>query len=170
MKSDVFKFFAVQRQIFGVCPHCANFFRLSDCRIFQYKKPAPDWLERIILEERRLQGIEDKLNEKETQLREKARERGRKLAVKAVRKIDSVFSPRKLNPDDAKVIFHPIDYVVFNGMKGKVAIKNIVLLDRKAGNANRRALQKSIERAVEREKYEWQTLRVQEDGKIKTEF
>jgi len=32
-----------------------------------------------------------------------------------------------------------------------------------------RALQKSIEKVVERENYEWQTLRVQEDGKIKVE-
>jgi len=32
-----------------------------------------------------------------------------------------------------------------------------------------RSLQKSIEKVVERENYEWQTLRVQEDGKIKVE-
>ncbi len=32
-----------------------------------------------------------------------------------------------------------------------------------------RALQKNIQKVVEREKYEWQTLRVQEDGKIKVE-
>jgi len=32
-----------------------------------------------------------------------------------------------------------------------------------------RALQRSIEKVVERENYEWQTLRVQEDGKIKEE-
>jgi len=32
-----------------------------------------------------------------------------------------------------------------------------------------RSLQRSIERVVERENYEWQTLRVREDGKIKVE-
>jgi len=32
-----------------------------------------------------------------------------------------------------------------------------------------RALQRSIEKVVEHENYEWQTLRVQEDGKIKAE-
>jgi hypothetical protein len=34
---------------------------------------------------------------------------------------------------------------------------------------NHRAIQKSIEKVVEGENYQWQTLRVQEDGKIKAE-
>ena len=46
---------------------------------------------------------------------------------------------------------------------------NIVLLDRETKEGNHRAIQKSIERVVEKESYEWQTLRVQEDGKIKVE-
>ncbi len=79
-----------------------------------------------------------------------------------------LFTPHKLNPDDAKVIFHPIDYVVFDGMK-KESIKNIILLDGEEKRTDHRILQKSIEKAVERENYEWQTLRVQEDGKIKAE-
>jgi len=44
---------------------------------------------------------------------------------------------------------------------------NIVLLDRETKEGNHRAIQKSIERVVEKESYEWQTLRVQENGKIK---
>jgi predicted Holliday junction resolvase-like endonuclease len=76
---------------------------------------------------------------------------------------------RKLNPDDAKVIFHPIHYIVFNGMKAPEPIKNIILLDRKEKGKDHRGLQRSIEKVVEHENYEWQTLRVQEDGKIKVE-
>jgi predicted Holliday junction resolvase-like endonuclease len=87
----------------------------------------------------------------------------------AAKKIDPIFTPRKLNPDDAKVIFHPIDYVVFNGMKNAKSIKNIVLLDREAREAGHRAVQRSIERVVGRSNYEWQTIRVLEDGKIKVE-
>jgi predicted Holliday junction resolvase-like endonuclease len=82
--------------------------------------------------------------------------------------VSPVRKPHNLNPDDAKVIFHPIDYVVFDGMK-KESIKNIILLDRQEKGTDHRALQRSIEKVVERENYEWQTLRVQEDGKIKEE-
>jgi predicted Holliday junction resolvase-like endonuclease len=168
MKSDIVKFFGLQRQIFGICPKCEDFFRLSDCKIFIKKKPLADWMDRITLEENRLDGFEEKLEEKKKDLQEKAQEKGRKRAQLAVKKIDPVFTPHKLNPDDAKVIFHPIDYVVFDGMK-KESIKNIILLDREEKGTDHRALQKSIEKVVEHENYEWQTLRVQEDGKIKVE-
>ena len=125
-------------------------------------------MDEITLEENRLDGLEEKLEERKKDLQEKAREAGRKLAKMAVKKIDPVFTSHKLNPDDAKVIFHPIDYVVFDGMK-KESIKNIILLDRQEKGTDHRAVQKSIERVVEQENYEWETLRVQEDGKIKVE-
>ena len=66
-------------------------------------------------------------------------------------------------------MFHPIDYIVFKGMKDTGSIKGILLLDREAKDGNHRAIQRSIAKVVEHENYEWQTLRVQEDGKIKVE-
>jgi len=126
-------------------------------------------MDEITLEENRLDGLEEKLEERKKDLQEKAREAGRKLAQRAVKKIDPIFTPCKLDPDDAKVIFHPIDYIVFNGMKKAESIKNIILLDREEKGTDHRVLQKSIEKVVEHENYEWQTLRVQEDGKIRFE-
>ncbi len=169
MKSEVVKFFNLQRQIFGICPSCQDFFRLSDCKIYLRKKPVLDWKDKISREENRLDGLEEKLEEMKGELQEKAREKGRKLAQKAIKKIDPVFAPRKLNADDAKVIFHPIDYIVFKGMKDSDSIKGILLLDREAKDGNHRAIQRSIEKVIEHENYEWQTLRVHEDGKIKAE-
>ncbi len=169
MKSEMVKFFGLQRQIFGICPKCSDFFRLSDTNVFLKRKPVPDWMDKIDKEEERLTELEEKLEENKEELQEKAREKGRKLAQKAIKKIDPVFAPRKLNADDAKVIFHPIDYIIFKGMKDSGSIKGILLLDRQAKDGNHRAIQRSIEKVVERENYEWQTLRVQEDGKIKAE-
>ncbi len=66
-------------------------------------------------------------------------------------------------------MFHPIDYIVFKGMKDSDSIKGILLLDREAKDGNHRTIQRSIEKVVEHENYEWQTLRAQEDGKIRVE-
>jgi predicted Holliday junction resolvase-like endonuclease len=126
-------------------------------------------MDEINKEKERLTELEGKLEEKKGELQEKAREKGRKLAQKAIKKIDPVFAPRKLNADDAKVIFHPIDYIVFRGMKDSDSIRGILLLDRQAKDGNHRAIQRSIEKVVEHENYEWQTMRVLEDGKIKVE-
>jgi predicted Holliday junction resolvase-like endonuclease len=169
MKSEILKFFNLQRQIFGICPHCNDFFRLSDCNIYLKRKPVPDWLDKIGKEMERLTKLEEKLEQKKEELQERARDKGRKHAQRIIKRIDPVFAPRKLNADDAKVIFHPIDYIVFKGMKGGGSIQGILLLDRETQDSNHRSLQRSIEKVIEHEDYEWQTLRIKEDGEIKVE-
>lgn len=169
MSDSMIRFFDVQRRIFGICPKCNNFFRLSDSKIFLKKKPVLDWMDEIELEGQKLDTREQEILEKKKELQKEASEKGRRLAQRTVRKIDSVFTPRKLDPDDAKVILNPIDYVVFNGMNTAESIKNIVLLDRQTKTPQHRKIQKSIERVIEREKYEWQTLRVGKDGRIDVE-
>jgi predicted Holliday junction resolvase-like endonuclease len=172
MNPDILKFFRLQRQIFGICPNSGEFFRLSDARIYLKSKPPKDWLEKIEDENSRLERREDSLESREGLLRDRARQRGRISAQKAAKKIDSVFTPLRLNPDDAKVIFHPVDYLVFKGMNsidGDGRIKSLILLDRHEKHEDHKKLQKSVERAVERCRYDWLTLRIQDDGKIKTD-
>ena len=168
MQANILNFFALQRSIFGICPDCGDFFRLSDCQIYLKKQPVSDWMDELNLQTAKLDKAEERICQQEDELREVAREKGRRLAQRAIKKVDAIFAPRRLNPDDAKVIFHPIDYVVFNGMKAASPMKDIVLLDNKA-RLDRRSLQRSIERAIEQENYEWQTLRIDNDGKIRTE-
>jgi predicted Holliday junction resolvase-like endonuclease len=165
--NQLLKFFQLQRQIFGVCPHTGNVFRLSDCHIYVKKKPEPDWLQQIEAAQQKISIAEEKLDEKEETIREKARIAGRNEATKMVRKIDKIFHPLKLNPDDSKVIFHPVDYIVFNGMKTG-QMKNLILMDKAKGNTDKR-LQQSIQKVVEKKNYEWITLRVEENGNIKQE-
>lgn len=166
MKNDLVKFFSLQRQIFGICPNSGQLFRLSDCKIYRKTKPTRDWMDKLEAEEGRLGGIEERIEEKRSEMQDKARLKGREEANKQIKKVDKVFSPRKINPDDAKVLFHPIDYVVFNGMKNVGAMKNIVLLDRESKSSDHRRLQKSIEKTIEKGNCEWVTLRVKDDGQV----
>jgi predicted Holliday junction resolvase-like endonuclease len=165
--SDILRFFSLQRQIFGICPNSGQFFRLSDCKVYVKTRPTKDWMDNLDLESQRLDAIEERIDQKEEAMRERARQKGRREANRLIRKIDQVFTPRRLNPDDAKVVFHPIDYVVFNGMKNAHSMKNVVLLDRQTKSSDRRRLQRSIERTIERGNYEWLTLRVLDDGSMK---
>jgi predicted Holliday junction resolvase-like endonuclease len=131
------------------------------------KKPEPDWLQQIESAQMRISEAEEKLSEKEESIREKARIAGRSEATKMIRKIDSIFHPLKLNPDDSKVIFHPVDYIVFNGMKAG-QMKNLILMDRTKNGTDKR-LQQSIQSVIAKKNYEWITLRVEENGNIKEE-
>ena len=164
-------FFQYQRQVFGICTCCGEFFRLSDCKLYQDAKAPTDWLDKLEKEEKRIDLLEEKINEEMDLMKQQAREKGRLTANKLVKTVDKVFHPQQLNPDDAKVIFHPVDYVVFNGMKddGTDGMKNILLLDSEKKTTEGKAIQKSIMKAVDKGNYEWITLRVENDGSIKEE-
>lgn len=171
MRKEILEFYSSLRQIFGVCPECEDIFRLSDCKLYQKdrKKPTVDWKEKIDADIFRLQNLEDKLMEKIELAKEAARQAGRKEADKQVRKIDKIFSPLKLNPNDAKVIFHPVDFVVFNGMHNTFSdtgIKNLLLLDHGNKQGEYATVQKSVITTIEKQNYEWLTLRVEADGSI----
>lgn len=166
MNSNVIGFFQIERQIFGICPDCGQFFRLSDCKISLKRKKTTDWLDKLLKSEERVLMAQQELEDMAETLREKARELGRKQAAKIVKKIDPVCTPLGLNPDDAKVLFHPIDYIIFDGMKDGPTIRKIMLLDRQRRDADSRKLQRSIERAIESGSYEWQTVIINDSGKI----
>ena len=167
MKQELVGFYRVQRNIFGICPKSGDIFRLSDCKVFLKGKPMHDWKDEIEHEFERVSRLEERLDEKEEQLREAARKKGRAQASRLVKSIDPVFTPRKLNPNDAKVLFHPVDYVVFNGMKSATSIRNLVLLDRMAIGKDKKALQRSIEKTVCQGKYEWITIIINENGEVR---
>ncbi len=166
-QEDILTFFEYQRQIFGICPCCGDFFRLSDTKIYKDERKSSDWLDKLGKEEAKIQLLEEKLNEDMDFYKEQAREKGRKQATKMIKKVDKVFLPQKLNPDDAKVIFHPVDFVVFNGMKAGAygdALKSVVLFDCEKKTVSNKQIQKSIIQAIEKESYEWLTIRVDNDG------
>jgi predicted Holliday junction resolvase-like endonuclease len=166
MSAEFLKMFELQQHIYGVCPHSGKVFRLSECQLFLGKAPKPDWFDLLRKEEQALVTKEEKLIANKAEIQEEARIEGRALAARSVKKIDPVFTPRKLNPDDAKVLFHPVDYVVFNGMKEGEGVSEIMLLDRRSRNQQHRHLQKSIEKAITKQRFDWQTLRVENSGAI----
>jgi predicted Holliday junction resolvase-like endonuclease len=165
MNADLIKFFSYQRQIFGVCPCCGELFRLSDCKVYRKDAPVSDWKEKLEKQNIALDHFEEKLDLKMGEMRERAREAGRKQADKLIKKVDLVFAPLKLNPDDAKVVFHPIDFLVFNGMKAK-ELKNLIILDSRNKPSDLKPIQESVADVISKGNYEWLTMNVEIGGKI----
>lgn len=160
------KLFEMQRSIFGVCPNSGEIFRLSNCQIYTKSRPKADWLDQYESESKKVEAKEERLANDRNKIREAAQIRGRHAADRAIKAVDRIFRPRRMNPNDAKVIFHPVDFVVFDG-KTDNNLKKLILLDRRERpSAEQRQAQKSVEQAVEKERYEWLTLRVGEDGTI----
>ena len=73
----------------------------------EQEKPTPDWKDKLEASIRRVDKTEDKLYEKKRGIQKIATEKGRKLADKAVKKVDNIFSPKKMNPDEKPLLFIP---------------------------------------------------------------
>jgi predicted Holliday junction resolvase-like endonuclease len=159
MNSGIMDYFEMHRSLFGLCPKCHNLFRLSESRVFLKTKPTPDWMDSLQRKSGCLDRLQERLQQEEGALREEAREKGRQQAQRLIKKVDPIFRPQGLNPDDAKD-------VVFDGMKLADHTKRIVLLDRQTKEHQQKALQKSIEKTIEKGRFDWETLSVREDGSI----
>jgi len=161
-------FFQYNRQIFGICPCCGDFFRLSDCSLYQDELPAKDWLDSLNEAGERVVENLAQLNHQTSSVRDQANISGREIANQEVRVIDTVFHPNGLSADDAKTIFHPVDFIVFNGMNGQNTdgIQELVFLDGASATAEAQAIQKSIADTVAKGEYEWIVLTVDDDGVV----
>lgn len=99
----------------------------------------------------------------------KARKIGRRIAAKSIRKVDKLFHPRRMVAGEAKVIFHPVDYLVFRGMKDHRGLRDLAFLDRTPITKDHRRIQHSIQRAIDKGRVRWATIRVDENGAVKLE-
>ena len=76
-----------------------------------------------------------------------------------------MFSGAGYDPQDVKVIFNPVTYVVFDGMSQR-KLKTIQLLATPPQNGATERMQSSIEGAISRGNVEFRTLRVDDRGRI----
>jgi len=160
---DTFQSF---KRIMCVCPCCGELHRLSDLGLSYQGKAPKTWLDDYECKVDTLQQKEEKFDEKEQKLRNEAAERGRKRVPGMIRKsMEPCLAQLKLNPYDIKLISHPVDFVVFEGLNDN-DLSSITFLSKKTPNLQLAALRKEVSRAVEKKEYDWKTARVDSEGKI----
>jgi predicted Holliday junction resolvase-like endonuclease len=165
MSDDIAKLFDTLAQLMGVCPTCGELFYVSEARPYYDGQKPQSALDRLRTEESRLERAEEKLDEIESDLRETAATAGLQATKRLLRKIDPVFSGAGYDPQDVKVIFNPVTYVVFDGMSQRKLSKIQLLATPPQTGATER-IQNSIEQAVNRGNVEFRTLRVDNRGRV----
>jgi predicted Holliday junction resolvase-like endonuclease len=158
-------FMQEQKRILGICPCCGELFRLSDAALFTRQAPPPTPLDEVDAERRKAELAEQKFDEKAEALREAALRRGQAEARQRLRSIARPFVERDIDPQDVKVLFDPVEFVAFRGMAAG-AVSAVVLIDRPAADAQHEALQRSVADAVEKGRYEWKVLRIDDGGRV----
>lgn len=159
------EFLSQYGHILGICPCCGELFRLTDARPYLRSKPAIPALDKIEEDEQRLVHAEQHLDEVEDELWKRAKAVGERAAKKQLKQIDLTFSGCGIDPQDVKVLFDPVEYIVFDGMNNG-RIRRVVLMARAPTNRYEEKLTRSIDRTVTKGNIEFKTLRILSDGKL----
>jgi predicted Holliday junction resolvase-like endonuclease len=159
--------------ILVICPCCGEMLRVAELSLRYTGRFEQTVLDDLRRHEKRLEkkqeGLDrqiDRFEAKENELRQTAAERGRKRMKQIIREIDPSMSKLQYDPQDIKVIAHPVDLIVFDGLNsGGNRIKNIILVARSKAETCK-GLRRSVARALEKGKFIWETVHVSVDGTV----
>lgn len=158
--------FQQSKAILCLCPKCNSLLRFSDLHLRTKEKPPKTWLDDYEVNVQKMIEEENEFASKESEIREKAAERGRAQVPVIVRKsMDTQFAKLTYDPYDIKPLLHPVEFAVFDGMNNG-ELKNVVLLSRTSSNSHLQNLQKAVAKAVDEKLYDWKVARVSMDGDV----
>ena len=122
-----------------------------------------DWMDNL---ESRLVAWETRelnLQERRRELRHAAKQTAeRRELPKLLRRVAPAFSRWKIDPRDVRAIFHPIEFVVFDGLNSERGVRGVTFV--RLGEKDR--ISRSIERAIDRGDIHWNTIRLRADGSV----
>lgn len=160
---DVFQSF---RKVLCFCPCCGEIVRMSDLHLKYSGKAPKTWLDKHELKLLALQEEERLFEDKESEMREKAIERGRNKVPLMVRRcLCSEFNNLEYDPYDIKAIMDPVDFVVFDGLNRGKEVENVTFLSRNP-NTLMRTVTDSIKITIAKGNYDWKVARITTTGKV----
>lgn len=160
------------QEVLAICPCCGAIFRLVEGKfIFPQKSPKPcEYLGLVALERKvsdeddRITSAEERFEKKLEQQRQKLTEQGRKQAKKKLMKIDPTFSAKDIDPQDVKVIFDPVEYLIFHGLHAGDGVDCVEFVSRTPDSKTQEAFIKSIDNIIRDGNVEFETLKMKDDG------
>ena len=160
------------QEVLAICPCCDEIFRLVEGKfIFPQKRPMTcEYLDLIALEgkvsdeEDRVTSAEERFEDKLEQQRQQLTEQGRRQAKKKLMKIDPTFSAKGIDPQDVKVIFHPVEYLIFHGLNSGDGVDFVEFVSRSPVSKMQEAVATSIDRIIRDGDVEFETLHMRDDG------
>ena len=167
MIDDLVSMFQSFKTILCVCPHCGDLVRISDLHL-SYKGAAPrTWLDTYQNDEKKLEKLESEFDEKVKAIHAAALKRAHLRVPQMVNKcIHDSIARLKFNPYYIKALYHPVDLVVFNGLKAGGKVEDITFLSRRTQNTALNKIRSSLESTIDKGSYDWRLARVSLKGEL----
>jgi|SRR5438105_9164935 len=151
--------------IYGFCPCCGESFRLSEATLHYKSMPPTTPWDVLDAGWERLEAAQERFTDQQYLIREESREAGRKEADRRLKTLTAAFRRSGIHIGDVRLMFDPVDYVIFHGMRSD-RCKEIEFLDREPTSRPKEQLQRSIEHALRAGNVWWTTARIGDDGHI----
>jgi predicted Holliday junction resolvase-like endonuclease len=113
----------------------------------------------------RLSAAEVRFDETLKQQKEALVLEGRRKAKKRLRKVDPVFSARGIDPQDVKVLFEPVEYVIFHGLNS-TGVRSLEFVSRPPETRSQEVTVTAVDRAIRNGNVEFETLHLRDDGSL----
>jgi predicted Holliday junction resolvase-like endonuclease len=160
------------QEVLAICPCCGEIFRLVEGKfVFPQQRPKTSvYLDLVALEgdvsekEDRLASAEKKFEEKLREHRQKWIQLGRRQAKKRLKKIDPIFSAKNIDPQDVKVIFDPVEYLIFHGLNSEHGVNLLEFVSRAPLSRSQEAVVNSIGKTIQSGYVSFETLHIKDDG------
>lgn len=135
----------------GYCPSCTGMFRLSEVELFYIPDRRRDFLSEI-------RKKESELEQRVAIERNDAVKRSRSALMGSLVESMRPFLPGfKHHPGDLRSIWHPVDYISFNGLAAR-EVQSISIVEVKSGRSVLSGVERSIQKAVEEGKVTFETV------------
>jgi predicted Holliday junction resolvase-like endonuclease len=159
------------QNILGICPCCGELFKLADAKLILPKEKPKDSLYSQLLKQeagvaRQLHDLEMKEAEFEVEMDVISQQRieaGRLSAIEKQRAVDPYFSGRGVSPRTVKVLFHPVEHIVFHCINDG-ASDGIEFVSREPKTRLQETIVTSINQVVSKGNVEYHLLRIDDDG------
>ena len=139
---------------------------MSELKLSYRGRVKRTWIDALWEKEEQMDRAEERFEEKRDEIRAKAQEKGYKQVPKLLRKCTPVVCAHGYYPQDLKALFDPVDFVIFDGLKQKEKVTQVVFFDGPAHDKQRERIQKSIKKVIRKGNYEWETVKLDENGKL----
>ena len=161
---NVAKIFNEFQRIMGICPCCGDVFRLSDAKVYSTKRPPVTDFDRLDDARGRLEAADERFRDEERTIRREAARKGELEARRKLRKISSYFAGHRIHPHDVYAVFDPVHFVAFDGLSND-QLSRVAFVDDVAPERER--VHASIEKALDAGNFEWITLRIDGEGRVR---
>jgi hypothetical protein len=153
------------RRVCVLCPHCLEVSRLSETTPYYRSRPPLTPWDRLEDLRGQVERAQIRLDDERDAIRSREVRRGRLEMRRRLRRIARFYEKRRLELEDLKLLFDPVDYVAFRGLSKRTCLA-IEFIDSEATSRHQEKMQTSLTRALKAGNFSWVTMRVEDNGGV----